>query len=274
MSKVGAWLTANAGVLSVLGALIIFFSWAVTNTLGQRYARMKQSAETAESTFRLYTTLHELRASLNSVAAEAVYTREAAEQGIGKHRELAGVEAEIFHLRRRYRNSRLSAHQIKELMDFASQTRDFSNGVASNTETAERVRTLSDEIYQIYRSVHELDLAAETAIGTPKPALAPLRIAVDGYAAAVSEAVNSKVPTLFQQIVAASNHRRDEGREQLARTKQYSEFAARIALVLYVVGSILALGGQYLDKIYKAKLEAKKAAATSLIGLAPKKGWG
>ena len=76
----GEWLVDNAGLISVIGALIIFFSWTITNTLGQRYTRLKQSVEAAESTFRLYTALHELRDSLSSVAMEAVYAREAAEQ--------------------------------------------------------------------------------------------------------------------------------------------------------------------------------------------------
>lgn len=43
MSKsIGPWLINNAGIISVVGALIIFFSWAVANTLGQRQQTNKR----------------------------------------------------------------------------------------------------------------------------------------------------------------------------------------------------------------------------------------
>src|SRR4051812_16500866 len=78
----GQWIVLNSGLVSVLGALIIFFSWSITNTLGQRYARLKQSVEAGDATFRLYTSLHELRDSLNSVIMETVYAREAVERRV------------------------------------------------------------------------------------------------------------------------------------------------------------------------------------------------
>lgn len=261
------WLAENAGVLSVIGALIIFFSWAVTNTLGQRYSRLKQSVEAADNTFRLYTELHELRASLNSVAMEAVYAREAAERSAreGAEQRRNGPEnrekAEILDLRRRYSHTQLAAHQIKELMDFASQTLEYSSSVGTKTDTAAKIRALNDEIYAVYAEVRDLDRAAEIANGTPSPALPPLKIAIVAYVDHVRRQAIPRVASLYKAIVDSSNQRHDEGRNELARSKRNAARASSTALVLYAIGSALVLGGQYLDKVYKKRLEATKASA-------------
>ena len=174
MSKsLGLLLVESAGVISVIGALVIFFSWSVTNTLGQRYSRLKQSVEAADNAFRLYTSLHELRDSLNSVAMETVYAREAAEKissNTGDRRV-----SETIDLRRQYSHTRMSAHQVKELMDFASQSLDYSASVRNVTPTSQRIKSLHEEIYTVYARARELDRAVELVNGMPNPALEPLR---------------------------------------------------------------------------------------------------
>jgi hypothetical protein len=119
-SKLRAWARNNASILSVTGALIIFFSWAVTNTISQRYSQMKQSLETAQGTFRLYTTLHGRRDQLNSVALEVVQgktSNNASRLASGRTGDPLVDDVRIdFDL------TRLSAHQIKELMDFTVET--------------------------------------------------------------------------------------------------------------------------------------------------------
>jgi hypothetical protein len=254
-----SWLATNAGVISVLGALVIFFSWTVTNTLGQRYSRLKQSVETAESTFRLYTTLHELRASLKSVAMETVYAREAAER-LHTDKPIDDPRiSEVIQLRRSYSHARLSAHQINELMDFASQTLDFSGGVGTDTGTAKQIRDLHAQIYEVYRQVRDRDRAAEVANSSIRPDVEKLRPAIEEYIRFVREDAIPRVGGFYEAIVDASNLRREEGRAQLAHSKRSAAWATRGALVLYIVGSLLALGGQYLDKVYKKRAEAEKA---------------
>jgi hypothetical protein len=241
-------------LISVFGALIIFFSWTVTNTLGQRYSRLKQSVEAGDNTFRLYTELHELRASLNAVAMEAVYAREAAERG-GEEPE----NREILDLRSRYSHTQLSAHQIKEMMDFASQTLDYSSSVGTKTETADKIRALHDEIYRLYARVRDLERAAELANGTLNPPLPALRDTIEAYVVYVRKEAIPQVAGLYGAIIESSNVRHDEGRKELAWSKRNAARAAGAALILYIGGSILVLGGQYLDKVYKKKLEAANA---------------
>lgn len=257
MSKsFGAWLIANAGLISVIGALIIFFSWIVTNTLGQRYSRLKQSVETADSNFRLYTSLHELRDSLNSVARETIYAREAAERNLRSAND--AEESELRVLRRNYSLTQMSAHQIKELMDFAVQTIDYSSSVGTATDTSQKIETLKDEIYRVYAKARDLDRAVEIANG-PSPSLPSLLQALELYTAYVRNDAIPRVGKLYEGIVDLSNKRHEEGREELAQAKRNAGIAANAALALYLVGSSLALGGQYLDKVYKKKVETAPA---------------
>ncbi len=260
MSKLSfnSWLSANAGVLSVLGALVIFFSWTVTNTLGQRYARLKQSVETAESTSRLYLTLHELRDSLNSAAMDAVSAREAAE----RNHDGESPEDKVIRLRREYSRARLYAHQVNELMAFASLTLDFSADLKNDTETARRIKGLNDEIYGLYSQARDRDRAVEKVNAMSRPEVATLRPAVEEYVRFVYEDAAPRVAGLYEAIVDASNARHAEGRVELARLKRKDTWVRRGAWVLYVAGSLLALSGQYLDKVYKKKPEAAKPGPT------------
>jgi len=262
MSKVGlgAWLAANAGIISIVGALVIFFSWTVTNTLGQRYSRLKQSVETADGTFRLYTTLHDLRGSLNSVAMETVYAREAAESSHNQTVSRESIRVEVDALRRDYTHTRLSAHQIIELMDFTSQTLAFSAGVGTETATAKQIQNLHDDIYAMYREVQDRDRAVEAANSTPEPDVRQLRPVVTEYVSFVRHDAIPRVRGFYQAITNACNTRQNEGREQLARSQRNAARAARVALALYIVGSLLVLSGQYFDKVHK---KDKQDAQTS-----------
>ena len=74
------------------GAIIIFSSWAVTNGLTQRFSNLKLSLESARSSFRLYTTLHELREMVNSLGMEVV---QGLPKGINASRFRAGEHHRI-----------------------------------------------------------------------------------------------------------------------------------------------------------------------------------
>jgi hypothetical protein len=259
MSRNGilAWMSRNAGVISVAGALVIFFSWAITNTLAQRYSRLKQSVETAESTFRLYTTLYELRGTLHAITQETLYGREAAERSRGDDPGQDPQRAERSRLRRQFSLARLSARQIDELAAFSGQTLEYSNGVGGTSGTAQRIMRVNREIFAMYEQLRELDEAAERADRTPTAGLAELRSAVERYDRFVRDNAERTVPGFYQAIVSALNTRRDEGRQQLALARRRSGLATRTALLLYFVGSVLALGGQYLDKVYNKKAPAR-----------------
>ena len=249
MSKTAVigWMATNAGLFSVVGALIIFFSWAVTNTLAQRYTRLKQSVETAEGTFRLYTTLHELRNQQNSLVMEILQIKEE----VSRNRQSAQrSNTERHDVLNEYNRTWLSAHQIKELMDFTAQTSDFSNAVGTNTQTTHDIERIRGDVWELYSAVLQRERLAEAQRREEQPDLRTLRTAVDEYVRYVRRDAVPRVGSLYEAIVNASNKRREEGRAQLERARKNANRATRIALVLYVIGSIFALGGQYLDEAW------------------------
>ncbi len=107
--------------MEMIGAFIIFFSWMITNALTQRYNSLKTSVESAQRNFRLYDTLHELRSMINSLAMEVI-------QGLPKGRNASRFRAGAHHIqdvdemRENFCNQAVSAHQVRELLDFMSET--------------------------------------------------------------------------------------------------------------------------------------------------------
>lgn len=252
-------LIENAGLISVVGALILFFSWVITNTFGVRYTRLKQSVENAESTFRLYQTLHGLRDQLNSLAMEVVHGRKAADASRFRSGQTGNTEFDA--ARERFDLTRLSAHQITELNDFAGEMSEFSRAVGSDTSASADIIRIAVEVSEISTKVREKERRVEELSLSDSSDPSDMRKAIDDYVDYVRNAAIPKMPELFRQAVEASNTRRREGAHQLALAKTNAQRASRVATALYIAGTLLVLGGQYLDKVYGKKA---KPASTSV----------
>jgi hypothetical protein len=211
---------------------------------------MKQSVETAESTFRLYSTLHESRDQINSVAMETVYVRNKLDQDA---RITNSQLPDIKRMRSEYDQARRSARQIRELMDFTVQTVDFSAGVGTDTKAARSINVIAGDISKRYEEVRKRDRAAEAQASQEDPDVSKLGPLIEEYVRYVRSEAIPRVRGFFEQITEVSNKRREEGRAQLTRARRNATWASRTALILYIVGSILVLGGQYLDKVYNKK---------------------
>jgi hypothetical protein len=251
------WARTNAGVISTVGALIVFFSWAVTNTLGQRYGRLKASLETGQSTFRLYTTLHELRDQLNSLAMEVVQSRKATDASRFTSGSTADVGLDT--ARARFDQTRLSAHQIKELMDFTAETHSFSRAASTTTAMSHTIDGLLGEVGKLADATSRLLAEAERHHTNRPEDREPFLNASARYVEFVRNEAIPQVGPFFQRIVDAANARRREAEDELARARSRSERASRVALVLYVFGSVLVIGGQFVDKT-RPKVESSQAA--------------
>lgn len=240
------WARDNSGIVSVIGALIIFFSWVVTNTLAQRYSRLKTSVESAQSTFRLYTKLNELRNSLNSLAMEVVQNKTSIDASSFMPGRMGNPD--IDRAQTDFALTRLSAHQIKELMDFTVETHSFSKSVGNTTEASRQVEALLKEIDQLHSRVRDQEREVEKCWQPASQSFDNFQAAAHKYIAFVRNEAIPRVPSLYEKIVNASNLRHKEGRERLAKSKSRADRSSKAALALYLLGSILALSGQYLDK--------------------------
>lgn len=249
-----AILAKNAGLLSVVSALTLFFSWIVTNTLGSRYSRTKQSVETAESTFRLYSTLHGLRDQMNSLAMEIVQTKHSPDAS--RFRTGVTGDAEADRISTDFDLTRLAAHQINELMDFTAQASDYSVAVASHSPTADQLDASLKEVETIRAPISRMEQLVERLAPYRMERPDDYRAAVGTYVGYIRKNAIPAVGPLYERVVDLSNQRREEGRNELRAARARATVSGKIALVLYAIGTLMALGGQYLDKIY-----ARRAAS-------------
>lgn len=241
------WARAHSGLISVTGALIIFFSWVITNTFAQRYNRIKAATETAQATFRLYTTLHEQRNQLNSLAMEVIQRSEA---GLDASTFSAGrtTNAKLNQARSQFSRDRLSANQMRELWEFTVETSALSRAVGNVTPTSEQIQQILREVEPLYKKLTTLDRMSEEAINNPGWPPDKVMQAVQEYSNYFRSEVLPQVPVLYQRIVDASNARRREADDQLATAKVHAERSSRLAIWVYIIGSVLALTGQAVEK--------------------------
>jgi hypothetical protein len=241
--------TRSSGVLAVLGGLTIFFSWMVTNTFAQKHTNLKQTIESAESDWRLYRTLYELRDATFSIASEIVQQktgRDATEFSSGRTGDLREDQ-----MREEFDIARLSAHQIKELYDFTQGTCSLSEAIGDTTATSTEIEHLGSQISDLQSPLSALEHRAEQVIADEHITISEAQLAVEAYVNYVRETAIPKVPTLYQAVVSASNARREEGRRELAEARYLVDISKTSSSFLYILGSCLLLGSQYLDKVRK-----------------------
>lgn len=239
---------AYGPMISIVGALILFFSWSVKNTLFQHYTDMRSSIQNAHSTFRLYNTLHELRNSVNSIAMEVV--QEKSSTNATRFRSGITGEHDIDQIRREFDLTRLSAHQLKELADFAFKTLDLSNSFDDSSSLHSEIVELTMEIEALRDEVSSREEAAEDENNSNhQPNLEIAHPARDEYISYWRETAIKKVPIFYPQIVDLSNRRIEEAHTELRTAKLYSNWADRTVIILYVLGTLLAIGGQAASKL-------------------------
>jgi len=129
--------------MEAIGAIIIFFSWILTNAITQRFTALKQSLETAQGNFRLYNTLHEVRAMVNSVGAELIQSlpksKNATRFRAGKHHI-----AEVDLIREKFNQQYVNAQQVRELIDFVAQVNSLSLAIEQDNNTHREIASMLD----------------------------------------------------------------------------------------------------------------------------------
>lgn len=242
----------------MIGALVLFFSWSVRNTIYERYAHLKTNIQSAEQIFRLYNTLHELRNNVNSLAIEIVQqktSRDASQYRAG----LTGFPG-IDDAQRQFDMTRLSAHQMTELMDFAGKTSEISISVGGNSLVADSISMKSNEIQRLRDSVSYFEQEVEKVkYVTEEDVPFTLRPVVDNYCDFWHYISRHRVPQLYDTITRLSNERLEEAHEVLLTAEGNSSLADGWAFYLYIIGTLMALGGQAIDKFIKKDVKQYKS---------------
>jgi hypothetical protein len=230
--------------MEAIGALVIFFSWIVTNALTQRYNSLKQSLESVQGTFRLYNTLHELRSMINSLALEVI---QGLPKGLNATRFRAGrhhiddVEA----MRENFCLERVSAHQVRELLDFMTQTHGLAKTIGNDTTTSKEVLNQLLEVQELRDRLKELEIHAEEELAQSNSFENKKRFsAIPAYIRFYKQEVLPRVPEFYARIVELSNIAQAKGQEALRRASQHARIARFASLVLYATGTLLIVSSK------------------------------
>lgn len=232
--------------MEAIGAVIIFFSWVITNALTQRYSALKTSLESAKRSFRLYDTLHELRSMINSLAMEVI-------QGLPKGKNASRIRAGIHHIeevdqmRERFCLEAVSAQQMRELFDFMIEAQELAKSVDNNSETYKKIHNEILTAENLRDRLYVLESKAEREMEQSNEFVSVSEFkAVPEYIDFYKLEVLPKVPDFYSRIVDLSNETQEHARTALARAKQISSAAKYISLGLYVLGTILILMAKFM----------------------------
>jgi hypothetical protein len=236
-------------LIFVGGTLTIFFSWLVTNAIADRLKAAKEAGAEARASYRLFTTLNELKQSLEGVVS-AVFN---VYQSVVLLEEdlLVGRDLEAATMRRRaaldseargidFAESRINANQIDAGLRFCEETliavgKDRSSDV-------EMLRAVRDAIARLKQGKDEMFQEADKIRregGDPRIVLQGLSLLVDEFGLRLEEAV------------IATNRVHEAHSARISRLDRQKDMGRRAAFVLYVFGTILVVAGTALTKLVK-----------------------
>lgn len=244
MVRVWSDLRSYGDLLSVCGALVIFFSWLVTNAAEARFKAAAAAADDLSDKLRLFQTLRELKESVESSAAETLnvnITLGRAVREIGRsladaprvatfeehNTQLLGLSAR-----------RLNAKQIDNGIALCSlvlemATDDDSDHVLDLREIRAEMTLFNAAKDLIFQEAE----AALRAGEDPSSALQGLDEQIEPY------------PQLLFRAVDLSNAISAERAADVLRLRQYAKWSRQTAFVLYGLGTVLVIGGTALNRL-------------------------
>ena len=227
--------------MEAIGGIIIFFSWVLTNTFHQNYKDLKQSLESANGTFRLYNTLHELRGMINSVAAEIIKRNpndeDASRFKAGKH-----FNEDIESIRADFSMTYLNAQQVKELMAFTAEVNALSLATDDNSATHDKIQKTIREVGELLERHRRLEQAAENEMNISNDFTDPSQFkAIPTYITTYKKEILPKVPGHYSQIVELSNSRSEETSQRLSKLKKRAKWIRYASIIAYIIGTLLII---------------------------------
>ncbi len=247
------WISAfkpYGDLISAMGALLLFFSWLVTNTLGERFKSVKDSYDNANATSRLYRKLDAIHSSTQSSQGVAVYILQDLEKLLfenlspdDKDKDRGTYERND--LIRYLASTEANARQIDWGSAFCALTLeqsvieknqgDWAISLQENCRKIDRLRGRKDQI--IARAGAALrsgdNLSAKQGVEMARDELGPL---IDEFG------------SLLQLVVKASNERQEELKVALRKAETRPKLAKRFAVGFYFIGSIMVLIGTTVGK--------------------------
>lgn len=164
------------------------------------------------------------------------------------------AEVRVQEARSSFDRTRLSAHQVKELSAFAVEVKRLSHALGPESASAKEVDEVLGSVLKMTMALADRERDVERVNEKVPVPIADLEAAVSSYVHEFRIVALPQVPDLYKRIVEAANRCSEESRAMLQGAKSRAQWSELVALVLFVLGSILAIGSQYFDKIEKARL--------------------
>ncbi|MDH7447958.1 hypothetical protein [Aquimarina sp. 2201CG14-23] len=227
--------------MEAIGGIIIFLSWVLTNTIHQNFKDLKQSLNSANGTFRLYNTLHEVRSMVNSVAAEVIQRnpndKDASQFRAGKH---ANKDIEL--IRNDFSMTRLNAQQVNELMDFTAEVNALSIALDDENDTHKEIQYTMRGVGDLVERYRKLERAAERELNVSNDftTLSDFK-AIPDYIATYKRDILPQVPEFYPKIIELSNIRNNEASKKLSKLKKRAKLSRYASIIVYIIGTTLII---------------------------------
>jgi hypothetical protein len=246
---------ANTDLISILGALIIFFSWVVSNTLKTNYSNLKNAIAGAERDARIYGALDELAGMVNSVASEIVQPK------FREREKTAREENTSLSLYRiavnEYSRILLTAYQIRECNQFCMRELSLSQAHAKKTVSALTLEATAQEASTLFSKFSDKQVECEELIkrilekedSVTEEDYQRATQLINGFNKFTREDAIPRVVPLYDRAVPAGNLRRTELSKIEARLGKYARTFDKLSVWLYIIGSVLALLGKVIEKV-------------------------
>lgn len=250
------FLHANAKMLSVVAAIIIFGSWLVENTLLKRANELKQAVQQAEQEKLIVESFHHLESKVLEVyqvaASARRYSAEARLREQGNFKDQLERDVEMLE------RSGVTLKFAAAVARFAARLEHYLGVVAPTPELAARVRAAHSGIADLrseldasweryhrqQRDIHGDYINPNTV--TPEQARS-LGEAIRSYRNEVESSLAPRLSPAANAVFRAHDDLFRHAREQLKVRERRAEWAERIKIALFILGSVIAVLGTYFD---------------------------
>jgi hypothetical protein len=240
-----------AGLLSVIGAATIFFSWLISNTFEKEYQTAKSDVERAQSNRRLYSELFQTRQSIDGLGALLLEILRDLDD-VRREQLGSAVTPEILD---RFKNNqirlevglaRVNAGQIDWGVRFCANEIELSRVLANKSESTRGLELACAEIIKLQAAKNKLfgndDSAARVSGEHTEEQFAQLERAYN------KEGL-PRFPAELERAVQASNILWGEVAMRLEHLKRRTKVMSQIAFVAYVLGTGLVIFGSVTEKL-------------------------
>jgi hypothetical protein len=237
-------------IVSILGAVILFFSWIITNTLQQNYLATKAGAQRAEADARLYQVLRSLRQEVEGVAALVVDLRNGLTSDRRRSQPVASPAEQRHDSTVLWVDStNLNARQIDwGYQACAIDASTIAKAVPGNANAIEKLEAACEELRNLQVEKDRLFDEVRAFLGTrtlTEGAEDSIRDLIKAY----RDRVLPKFAPALRKSVEAGNVLREQMRSELAMATTRASQASSISFFTYILGTLLVLGGRLAEKM-------------------------